>query len=114
MIKMGRKNEFIFAIAFDGIHTKNGGTTFLHAPVGGTMKASEFGINGGWGGLRTTSAFVDKFDQIQQTPVGNFIKMGKLRRSKTLGTLQDGYAIQFRNVDVMVNKVLIKQAFLRC
>jgi hypothetical protein len=25
-----------------------------HAPVGGSMKASEFGINGGWGGLRTT------------------------------------------------------------
>ena len=26
------------------------------------MNASEFGIGGGWGGLRTTPQFVDKFD----------------------------------------------------
>jgi hypothetical protein len=69
MIKMGRKN-FIFAIAFDGIHTKNMEEllSWLHAPVGGTMKASEFGINGGWGGLRTTSAFVDKFEWYNRHP----------------------------------------------
>jgi hypothetical protein len=51
------------------------------------MKASEFGINGGWGGLRTTSAFVDKFGKYNRHR-GQFYKMGKLRRSKTLGTLQ--------------------------
>jgi hypothetical protein len=47
--KNGAQNEFIFAIAFD-IHTQTyGGTTFLtHAPVGGSMDASTFGINGGW------------------------------------------------------------------
>jgi hypothetical protein len=50
------QNEFIFAIAFDGIRTKKLLRNYIltHAPVGGTMKASEFGINGGWGGLRTT------------------------------------------------------------
>jgi hypothetical protein len=39
--KNGAQNEFIFAIAFDGIHTQTyGGTTFLtHAPVG-SMDAS--------------------------------------------------------------------------
>ena len=62
--KNGAQNEFIFAIAFDGLKTQTyGGTTFLtHAPVGGSMRASEFGVNGGWAGIRTTSAFVDKFD----------------------------------------------------
>jgi hypothetical protein len=36
MIKNGAQNEFIFAIAFDGLHTNLWGPTFLtHAPVGG-------------------------------------------------------------------------------
>jgi hypothetical protein len=51
--KMGAK-QFIFAVAFDGLRTQTYGTTFLtHAPVGGSMKAADFGINGGWGGIRT-------------------------------------------------------------
>lgn len=56
-------NEFIFTINYDGLYTQNyGGTTFLtHAPVGGTMKASDFGIGGGWSGLRTTSSIIDKY-----------------------------------------------------
>lgn len=56
-------NEIIFPIAFDGVHTKTwGGTTFLiHAAVGGSMSAADYGIDGGWGGTRTTSAFVHKF-----------------------------------------------------
>ena len=54
----------IFPIAFDGLRTQTyGGTTFLiHAAVGGNMSPAEFGINGGWGGTRTTSALVNKFD----------------------------------------------------
>lgn len=54
----------IFPIAFDGLHTQSyGGTTFLiHASVGGDMDPSEFGINGGWGGNRTTSALVNSFN----------------------------------------------------
>ncbi|HSF89657.1 MAG TPA: RagB/SusD family nutrient uptake outer membrane protein [Saprospiraceae bacterium] len=58
--------EFIFSVAFDGERTKTwGGTTFLvHAPVGGTMAPGEFGIDGGWGGVRTTSAIVAKFPAI--------------------------------------------------
>jgi hypothetical protein len=56
--------EIIFPIAFDGTKTKTwGGMTFMvHAPVGGKMNPDEFGINGGWGGLRTTQQFVDHFD----------------------------------------------------
>ena len=56
--------EVIFPINFDGISTRTwGGMTFLvHAAVGGSMQASDFGIDNGWGGSRTTSALVMKFD----------------------------------------------------
>lgn len=54
----------IFPIAFDGLKTQSfGGTTFLiHAQVGGSMNAADFGITGAWGGNRTTSAFVNTFN----------------------------------------------------
>ena len=60
----GSEKEIIFPIRFDGLNTTGfGGTTFLtHAPVGGKMNAAEFGINGGWGGIRTTKNFVFQFD----------------------------------------------------
>jgi hypothetical protein len=53
----------IFPVLFDGLKTQTwGGMTFLvHAGVGGSMKASDFGIDGGWGGIRTTSALINKF-----------------------------------------------------
>ncbi|MFN2458738.1 MAG: RagB/SusD family nutrient uptake outer membrane protein [Chitinophagaceae bacterium] len=58
-----KSNELIFVVAFDGTRiTTYGGTTYLvHAPVGGDMNVNEFGIDYGWGGLRTTKAFVQKF-----------------------------------------------------
>ncbi len=57
-------NGVIFPIAFDGLRTQSyGGTTFLiHAAVGGSMNPADFGINGGWGGTRTTSSLVNKFN----------------------------------------------------
>ncbi|NNE25333.1 MAG: RagB/SusD family nutrient uptake outer membrane protein [Saprospiraceae bacterium] len=60
----GTQSEVIFPIPFDGLNTQGfGGMTFLvHAPVGGTMNPDDYGINGGWGGVRTTSAFVNKFN----------------------------------------------------
>ena len=59
----GAQNEFIFTANFDGLNSQTyGGTTFLvHAAIGGSMPASEFGVNGGWGGLRTTKNLVNKF-----------------------------------------------------
>ncbi|MBI1227296.1 MAG: RagB/SusD family nutrient uptake outer membrane protein [Bacteroidetes bacterium] len=58
-----KSKEIIFPITFDGVHTRTyGGMTFLvHAPVGGSMSASDFGLDGGWGGIRTTSAIVNKY-----------------------------------------------------
>ncbi len=59
----GAQNEFIFALLYDGINTQAwGGATFLvHAPIGGTMNPADFGVNGGWGVLRTTKRLVEKF-----------------------------------------------------
>lgn len=59
----GAQNEFIFALNFDGLQSQTyGGSTFLvHASIGGSMNASEFGVNGGWGGLRTTKNLVNQF-----------------------------------------------------
>jgi hypothetical protein len=46
--------EIIFAIPQDGLKTQTwGGMTFLvHASVGGNMSASDYGIDGGWWGIR--------------------------------------------------------------
>ncbi len=59
-------SEVIFPVAFDGLRTQTyGGTTFLvHAPIGGSMLPLDYGVAGGWGGVRTTSAIVAKFPAI--------------------------------------------------
>jgi len=56
-------DEMIFPVTFDGLHTQTwGGMTFVvHAAVGGDMNPADFGIDGGWGGTRTTKALVHKF-----------------------------------------------------
>jgi hypothetical protein len=55
--------EIIFPVAFDGERTQGfGGTTFLtHAFVGGAMDPADFGLDSGWGGVRTTRNFVELF-----------------------------------------------------
>ncbi len=60
----GAQNEFIFALNFDGVQSQTyGGSTFLvHAATGGSMDPVSLGINGGWGGYRTTKALVEKFE----------------------------------------------------
>jgi hypothetical protein len=61
-----KASEVIFPVAFDGLKTQTwGGTTFLvHAPVGGSMLPADFGIDGGWGGVRTTPSIVAKFPAV--------------------------------------------------
>lgn len=48
--------EFIMTVNYDGVKTQSfGGTNFfVHASVGGDMKAVEYGVDGGWEGIRTT------------------------------------------------------------
>lgn len=57
----------IFPIAFDGVHTKTwGGTTFIiNAAVGGSMNPEDYGISGGWAGIRTTKEIVGKFYDLE-------------------------------------------------
>jgi len=67
--KNGAQSEAIFTIPHDGINTKSSGgfaTFVVHAAVGDPMNPTDFGIGGGWGGLRTTSVLVDLYG----TPTG--------------------------------------------
>ncbi len=94
----------IFPITFDGIHTKTyGGMTFVvHAAVGGSMPPSQFGIDGGWGGTRVTSAFVDQFSDITGNSDSRamFYIAGQEKEIENIFIFTDGYAItKFKNVD---------------
>ncbi|WP_206733883.1 RagB/SusD family nutrient uptake outer membrane protein [Flavobacterium stagni] len=94
----GSQSEFIFAIRYDGINTQTyGGTTFItHAAVGGSMNPSNFGINGGWWGLRTRPEFVAKFGT---DPRGMFYTAGQALSIGNIGTFTDGYAVQkYKNI----------------
>lgn len=95
--------EVIFPICYDGLRTKTwGGMTFLiHAAVGGSMNPANFGINGGWYGVRTTKSFVNLFPDVS----GNtdkralFYTSGQNIEINDQFIFTDGYAIQkFRNV----------------
>lgn len=99
----GAQNEFIFSVAFDGLNTKTyGGTTFLvHAPIGGSMDASEFGVNGGWAGIRTTSAFVNMFGENSQDSREQFYTDGQSLEIENISDFTHGYAIgKWRNIDI--------------
>lgn len=94
-------NEQIFSLNYDGVRTTTyGGSTYMvHASIGGSMPADQFGVNGGWGGLRTTQAFVDKFPASGADKRGNFYTNGQSKVINDLGTFTDGYAfIKYKNI----------------
>ena len=64
-------SEIIFPINFDGDRTQTyGGMTFvINASIGGDMDPAASGVQGGWGGTRTTSALVAKFPEVGGTLV---------------------------------------------
>ncbi len=93
--------EGIFSVNFDGINTQTyGGSTYLiRASVGGQMNAADFGIIGGWSGIRTTKAFVFKFPTNGDDKRGNFFTTGQNLEINDLGSFYDGYAfIKYKNV----------------
>ncbi|SIT84545.1 RagB/SusD family nutrient uptake outer membrane protein [Pontibacter indicus] len=97
-------NEIIFPITFDGLRTQSyGGTTFLtHAAVGGTMSASAFGIDSGWGGIRSTPSIYDLFSSTALTADdrANFHTNGQEKEINTIATFTDGYPItKWKNVN---------------
>lgn len=86
--------EFILTINYDGLVTKTwGGTTFLvNAQIGGKMKASDFGTNGGWAGLRTTKNFVSLLTDTADRR-GMFFSTGQKLEIDTVSVFTNGYAI---------------------
>jgi len=94
--------ENIFTINYDGLLTQNwGGTTFLtHAPIGGNMNAADFGVDGGWFGLRTTKAIIDKYVTLtfNSDRRAMFHTPGQSLEISDLTKFTDGYAVtKFRN-----------------
>jgi hypothetical protein len=95
--------EIIFPIAFDGLRTKTwGGMTYLvHAPIGGSMNPAEYGVNGGWYGLRTTKGLVNTFSD----PSGAtdkraiFHTNGQKLEIADISDFSNGFAVgKYRNV----------------
>ncbi len=89
--------EIIWSIPFDGKSTQTwGGMTYLvHAAVGGSMQGTDYGINGGWNGLRTTKALVDLFPdatgQVDERAI--FYTNGQNKEIASIGSFSDGYAV---------------------
>ncbi|MBF9222348.1 RagB/SusD family nutrient uptake outer membrane protein [Hymenobacter ruricola] len=97
--------EIIFPIAFDGKKTQGyGGTTFLvHASVAGTADANwnpaRYGIDGGWGGIRTTPSLFQLFPDTAADNRGKFVTGGQTRDVTSLTNFNNGYVpIKFKNV----------------
>lgn len=94
--------EVIFPVVFDGLKAQTyGGTTYLvHAAVGGTMDAKQFGINGGWSGLRTTKAYVNLFGGAGTSDTrGNFYTEKQTLEIDDLGNFSNGYAfVKYKNL----------------
>lgn len=95
--------EAIWSVNCDGESTQSfGGTTFLvHAFVGGTMAASDYGIGGGWQGYRATQAFTNLFVADSATS-GRFLwhTDGQNQLMGTLSQFADGWAQgKYKNVD---------------
>ncbi|MET6996289.1 RagB/SusD family nutrient uptake outer membrane protein [Chitinophaga defluvii] len=98
------KNEIIFTIAYDGqkMKTYNGTTFLIHAAVGGNMDATkDFGIDGGWYGLRTTKNIVHLFTDItgQTDSRAMFHSSGQNLEMNSIANFADGYPVtKWRNI----------------
>ncbi len=91
--------EIIFPIRYSGEHTQTwGGTTFIiHAGVGGDMVPGDYGIDGGWGGTRTTKQLVEKYTGDDNRAM--FFTDNQTLEIDNIGNFQDGYAVtKFRNM----------------
>ena len=96
--------EIIFPITFDGQNTRTwGGMTFLvHAAVGGNMNAGNYGIDGGWWGLRAKPELVEKFPGQADSPDSRadiFFTNGQTLDIQEISQFNQGYAApKFSNV----------------
>lgn len=96
-------SEIIFLVPFDGLNMQTyGGTNYIvHAAVGGSMSPGAFGIDGGWGGLRTTSELVSKFPDVtgDVDERAMFHTAGQSLAIDDIGDFTHGYAVtKYKNI----------------
>ena len=92
-------DEIIFAVQQDGVNTTSYGATnyLIFASTGGTMDPAELGISSGWGGLRTTPQFYNKFNDNDKRNL--FFTSGQQKDIDDIGEFTNGYAfMKFRNI----------------
>lgn len=93
--------EIIFAVPSDGQRTRTwGGMTFLvHAAVGGNMNAANYGVDGGWWGLRARPELYNSYDHDNDGRSGIFFTNGQTVAIASISNFNDGVgAPKFRNV----------------
>ena len=91
-------DEIIFAIEQDGINTTSYGCTnyLIFASTGGEMDPDVVGISSGWGGLRMTPEFYNKFDDADARKL--FYTDTQQADIDDIGEFSHGYAyMKFRN-----------------
>jgi hypothetical protein len=101
-------NEIILPIAENGMSTQNyGGVTFIvHASIvaGGDdpMKPADYGIDGGWAGIRLRKNFVEKFDDITGATdkrAANIYTVNRTLEIDNVTNYVEGYScVKFRNI----------------
>ncbi|MBL7474020.1 RagB/SusD family nutrient uptake outer membrane protein [Robertkochia sediminum] len=114
----GAQNEFIFVLNYDGIQSQaySGATFLVKSTASGNWGDLQklLGVNGAWGGYRTTKSMVEKFDyaitgsDADGFPIAwrdgraNFFTEGHNYEIQTLlNTFEDGYGfIKFRNLKI--------------
>ena len=94
----GAQNEIIFPVVGDGnfIRATGAGMSFImHASIGGSMNASDRGMDGGWQGIRTRKEFVQSFPDENGVgdKRGSFYKDGQSLEIDNVGKFTDGYAV---------------------
>jgi len=92
-------DEIIFAIEQDGVNTTSYGATnyLIFASTGGEMDPAAMGISSGWGGLRTTPEFYDKFTSSDARNL--FYTATQQKSIDDIGEFSHGYAfMKFRNI----------------
>ena len=96
--------EMIFTVPQDGERTRTwGGMTYLvHAPVGGNMNSTAFGIDFAWWGLRLRPETVDRYEGGATGPdrrTSFFFTNGQSKTIANIGDFTQGIAApKFRNV----------------
>ena len=91
-------DEIIFAIQQDGLYTQSYGCTnyLIFASTGGQMDPDVMGISSGWGGLRMTPEFYNKFSDGDARKL--FYTETQQADIDDIGEFSNGYAfMKFRN-----------------